>query len=60
MDPGPDATIFPFGVFEKADPSRLNALERKSGRAGCDPTLECFRQKWTPVLPRKARQDKTI
>ena len=29
MDPGPDATIFPLGVSDKAEPSRLNALERK-------------------------------
>jgi hypothetical protein len=29
MDPGPDATVFPFGVFDKAEPSRLNVLECK-------------------------------
>jgi len=29
MDPGPDATVFPFGVFDKAEPSRLNAGAQK-------------------------------
>jgi hypothetical protein len=29
MDPGPGETIFRFGVFDKTEPSRLNALERK-------------------------------
>jgi hypothetical protein len=29
MDPGPEATVCPFAVFDKAKPLRLNVLERK-------------------------------
>jgi hypothetical protein len=65
MAPGPDTTIFPFDAADKAEPSRLNALEREKWAYPATPdetrdTTDLRRSVFSPLrCPQTRRHEAT-